>query len=365
MPLSEAFLETLPQVEVIDGVVVLSVNGSFEANSTIKATVFPANATALRAVQNFGIGKIVAKDLSSEEFSTSASGTGGVYVYNLTASRVRVISASTATVLLNGTIEGAVVQTSATARAFLLGVSGTSNVALEGISTTYIEGSPDLKIRGTADSLSRLLYTDGDCDIQPSLPLASRTSLFGRNFFGNPCRKVEPLDLSLQHTFSCGLLSNGTSSCSGPRQRANALGISLNATRPPFAPDSATPGAAAAGAAQADQPATSPTITTIVRRPGGQVATGTYTSGPGASAQAGSRVSGTGFPPFGQFQRQAGDAPAEVGSVSDVGSPSQTSPPGPSASVRNTQIRLSIPEGGSGLAVVNVECDDRLVPMLE
>lgn len=55
-------------------------------------------------------------------------------------------------------------------------------------------------------------------------------------------------------------------------------------------------GAAAAGAAQADQPATSPTITTIVRQPGGQVTTGTYTSGPGASAQAGSRVSGTGEP---------------------------------------------------------------------
>jgi len=72
---------------------------------------------------------------------------------------------------------------------------------------THLSGT---RITGTSESMAKVLYTDGSCDIKPQPQL-----LGGFSIFGPSCKQISSaqLDMPSSPAFSCGIQVNGTSSC--------------------------------------------------------------------------------------------------------------------------------------------------------
>ncbi|KAG2491469.1 hypothetical protein HYH03_010254 [Edaphochlamys debaryana] len=400
------------------GILALSLSKGYESTRVINLTITAANTSSLRYVQNFGPGNVVVgPGFNVSDFNAAATSIGGVLATGLTARRVFVTNTGTGTVALNGTFSnGGEVLAGGTGKVYLSGrVGGNVAVSVDGISATWIQGTPDTTITGTANSLAKVLYTAGQCSVK-----AAFQSLFGVNIFGDPCQRATPgSGPSYSPAWSCGQRVNGQSMCPAdtPLPGSSGVGLSGSAGVQGASDEGSGPqtevigggntggnmgGAAAQGApdnggtasVQSGGMGATPNVNTVSGQPG-TVMTGTFTT-PGGRASASGSVSGPsgslgaqqtsaeGAPPV--FQSGGGilgqtsgldpdfqgllnslgggggsSSSAQASSVSGGGGATTASTSGgPSSSSSQTSqsSSLNIPTISSGLSVSSLTCDD-------
>ncbi|KXZ46788.1 hypothetical protein GPECTOR_40g522 [Gonium pectorale] len=370
-----------------DGILALSLAQGYVTNRIINLTIITAAKTSLRYVQNFGPGNIVVgPGFSPEDFSVAATTIGGVLVTGLNTSRAYITNTGTGTVALNGTFGGADIVAGGTSKVFLAGrTSGNVTVAVDGISTTWIQGSEGTAISGTANGLAKVLYTAGSCSVETAFK-----SIFGVSVFGDPCQRASAgSNPTYNPSWSCGQRVDGRSACPADTGAGGGGGgVGLGSGN--GAGSASTSGPAGSVNTVSGQPGTVTTGTATT--PGGQAsATGTV-SGPSGSVsgtQTGAEgnppvFSASAFPPIpgifnpilgggsidpdftglttGDFSSATSSAistggPAYASSISVGGQPPiTTTSVGGGGGGATLGSALGIPATGSGLSVVSVAC---------
>ncbi|DBA86347.1 TPA: hypothetical protein ACH3X2_005580 [Trebouxia sp. C0005] len=166
-------------------------------------------------------------------FTGVHAGDGTLYVLGLNADEVLLENQGVGSIIARGNVKSVQVEGSGVSKIYLKGSMRTVYVRLAGISEIFLDPSTDdVKISGSVDSLSKVHYTRGQCDMGrggTGLPgvgamaaggigAFSGNMQFGNmaNMFGGGCQKVQTIRIpDSEPKWSCGLEMSGRFTCAG------------------------------------------------------------------------------------------------------------------------------------------------------
>ncbi|KAI8467716.1 MAG: hypothetical protein J3K34DRAFT_460251 [Monoraphidium minutum] len=261
---------------VAGGVLALQLARGYETRLPVQLTVYTDPVRPLTYAATYGSGDIVlgpgAANGSSFEAAGGAGG-GRVIADGVSVDRVVVSSFGVSGHHVHGSFG------SATVRANGVGTSGVKSnrpaavaARLGGITTLLVDVPQGSTINGTADALAKVVYAQGDCSVRSTAPSFRLPSLFGSAPLGagvgglgglfdqNKCSQIAPEEMQARiqpppTTWSCGVIVDGVTFCTGVNATAETEQITWN-TPPPS--DGAGAGGAAPPAAEQPQAAPAP-----------------------------------------------------------------------------------------------------------
>ncbi|DBA88222.1 TPA: hypothetical protein ACH3X1_016581 [Trebouxia sp. C0004] len=174
------------------------------------------------------------KNHTSASFSPVLTFAQPVHKSGKAVAAVDIVSCcSMGSIIARGIFKSVQVEGSGVSKIYLKGSMSTVYVRLAGISEVFVDPSTDdVKISGSVDSLSKIHYTRGQCDVGrggTGLPgvgamaaggigAFSGNMQFGNmaNMFGGGCQKVQTIRIpDAEPKWSCGLEMSGRFTCAG------------------------------------------------------------------------------------------------------------------------------------------------------
>ncbi|KIY97931.1 hypothetical protein MNEG_10034, partial [Monoraphidium neglectum] len=219
---------------VADGVLAIQLAHGFETHLPIQLIVYTDPARPLSYAAAYGSGDVVVGPGAANGSAFEAAGGGGggrVIATGVDVQRVVITSSGTSGHHVHGSFDTARVRASG------IGVTGLNSsrpaqvaARLGGITTLVADVPDGSSINGTADGLSKVVYADGQCNVQSATPLFRFPSIFGSAPMGagaggggglfdtNKCTKVAPEAIGARAplpatTWTCGIIVDGQTFC--------------------------------------------------------------------------------------------------------------------------------------------------------
>uniref|UniRef100_A0A383W198 Auto-transporter adhesin head GIN domain-containing protein n=1 Tax=Tetradesmus obliquus TaxID=3088 RepID=A0A383W198_TETOB len=305
--------QTVAAIE--DDVLTLSLAGGFESRQPINLTVVMPAAAQLRYVANYGSGAVVlGPGHNTTLLRLLAPTVGTIQAFNVTADTLAFSSNGVLGSSVSGAFKHADIVTDVATGSVALTSSTPVNltVQLGGITTVVADVPAGSSISGSAGGLSKVQYTDGNCDVTTQMPFPfPAPSIFGPGGFGfgaggnamqqanSKCQQVQAgaaqpvVAIAANPQWTCGVIVDGTLSCQQGNDTGQVLQWNVTNTtatqQPPTTPDVAPP----PGVGNRDNPnavssSPSPTTAAAAAAPPTDTTTGTTNAGTAGAANAAS-----------------------------------------------------------------------------
>ncbi|WIA20832.1 hypothetical protein OEZ85_005185 [Tetradesmus obliquus] len=347
--------QTVAAIE--DDVLTLSLAGGFESRQPINLTVVMRAAAQLRYVANYGSGAVVlGPGHNTTLLRLLAPTVGTIQAFNVTADTLAFSSNGVLGSSVSGAFKHADIVTDVATGSVALTSSTPVNltVQLGGITTVVADVPAGSSISGSAGGLSKVQYTDGNCDVTTQMPFPfPAPSIFGPGGFGfgaggnamqqanSKCQQVQAgaaqpvVAIAANPQWTCGVIVDGTLSCQQGNDTGQVLQWNVTNTtatqQPPTTPDVAPP----PGVGNRDNPnavssSPSPTTAAAAAAPPTDTTTGTTNAGTAGAANAASPSPSpaANVAAAGNAGNSAGNnADATAGGLTEVPAPSPTTSP--------------------------------------